>query len=256
MPWKVGENGEGIFENGAPVWVTDTGEEKAVADYGATLKHISSLNKESADRKAKIREQEAVLKLFEGIEDIPAFIEKARRDEEAVASFDDAKKASEQNILARINAAVAPKDRKIAELEAGAQEFKNKWHRARIDAEFGLSKFVKEETVNPEMVKRLFAAFFSVDDDGKIIAKDETGKELVEYDGEGNVSFDAMLRHLVMSSPFKDNILIGTRASGSGGSSNTSGRGMNAKTITRAEFEKLDPASKMARMKDGYRIVG
>ena len=255
--WKVDENGNGVWENGAPVWVTETGEEKTVPDYGATLKHISSLNKESAERKAKIRELEAVQKHFEGIEDIPAFIERARQNEEAVASFDDAKKASEQNIQARINAAVAPKDKKIAELEAVASKFKKNWDDARIAAEFGLSKFVKEETVNADMVKQLFAPCFSVDEDGRIVARDKNGTEVVAYDSEGNVTFDAVISKLVKDSPFKDTLLVGTRANGSGGNPNPSGRGtMTAKTITRAEFERLDPVSKMARMKDGYEIAG
>ena len=46
-------------------------------------------------------------------------------------------------------------------------------------------------------------------------------------------------------------------ASGSGAtpSANMSGGAGGIKTMKRADFEKLDPASRMARMKDGYKIT-
>lgn len=255
MPWKFGENGELVVDNGAPVWVTDAGEERTVPDYGATLKHISDLNKESADRKNKLREQAAILKQLEGIDDIPAFLDTARKNAEAVASFDDAKRTAEQNIQARINAAIAPKDKRIAELEASESGYKDKWHHALIDGLFAQSEFVKKELLHPEIAKRLFAPYFSFDEDGQLVAHDDAGNPVVEYGDSGGISFDSTLRKIVSTSPFKDSIMVGSRASGSGSSSSGNKGHFGPKIISRAEFEKLDPASKMARMKDGYKIA-
>lgn len=77
MPWKLDESRKIVTDaNGNPVFVTETGEDKAV-DYPGLLKRLSEVNVESGTRKQKIRALEEKLALFDGIEDL-----KAWKDEE------------------------------------------------------------------------------------------------------------------------------------------------------------------------------
>lgn len=259
MPWKTDESGVFVKDDkGNPIFVYDGGEEKAV-DVPAMSTALTKANREAAERKEKIRALESQVKAFEGIEDIQAFIAKAKKDADAVAAFDDKQKTAEETTRARIEAAVAPLNAKIKELETANAATLGSYHKALIDAQFGTSKYVNEELVNPAMVKELFARHFSVDATGRIVAKDGEGKDV--YDQEGRVAnFESALRLLVTASPYKQFLLKSNNASGSGIKPNNNGNGGNKsnlgqKVMSRADFEKLDPVTKAARMKEGYTLV-
>lgn len=256
MPWKINPDTK-AFEldtNGNPVFVLDGGEEKSV-DYAAMSSALAKASREAAERKDRIRNLEAVTKQFEGIEDIPAFLAKARKDAETVAALDDKQKSLEENTRARIEAAVAPLNTKIKELEALNTATKTQLNAALIDGQFGSSKYVSEELVNAAMAKELFAKNFSVNDEGKIVATGSDGR--VVYDQDGPAGFESALRQLVAASPYKDFVLKGNRANGSGANpgGNSGGNGQGHKQMTRAEFDKLDPVTKAQRMRDGYTLV-
>lgn len=255
MPWKTDESGVFVKDDkGNPIFVYDGGEEKAV-DVPAMSTALTKANREAAERKEKIRSLEAQVKAFEGIEDVQAFIAKAKKDADAVAAFDDKQKTVEETTRARIEAATAPLNAKIKELETTNAATLGSYHKALIDAQFGTSKYVNEELVNSAMVKELFARHFSVDENGKIVAKDGDGK--VVYDQEGPANFESALRLLVAASPYKEFVLKGNNASGSGVKPNNGGNKSNLgqKVMSRADFDKLDPVSKAARMKEGYTLV-
>ncbi len=227
MPWKKDEAGAFVVDDkGNPVFVLDGGEDRSV-DYSAMSKKLSEVNRESAGRKDRIRELEAQLKPLEGIEDVPSFIETARKNAEAVASFDDKQKGTEEAIRVRVDAAVSPLKKQIAELEAGKADVEKRLHNAMIDAQFSSSKYANENLISPAMAKALFAKNFSINSDGKLVAVGDDGFKVGE-DG----TFDSMLKELVTNSPFKTAIEKGSPATGSGATQGTPGGTVNTKNMT------------------------
>lgn len=253
MPWKMDENGNFVKgEDGNPIAITDSGEDRSV-DYSAMSKKLSEVNRESAGRKERIRELEAQLKPLEGIEDIPSFIETARKNAEAVAAFNDKQRGAEEVTLARIKAATSPLEKKVAELEAERARIIDQYHASTIRSQFGSSKFVTEELVSAAMAQELFAKHFGVDEQGKLVAKDSTGN--VIYGENGPADFDTALREIVKNSPHKAYVMKGSTATGSGANPGGNNPGTGQKSMRRADFEKLDPVTKAARMREGYRLV-
>lgn len=253
MPWKMDENGNLVKgDDGNPIAISDGGEERSV-DYSAMSKKLSEVNRESAGRKERIRELEAQLKPLEGIEDVPAFIETARKNAEAVAAFDDKQRGAEEVTLARIKAATSLLEKKVAELEADRARIIDQYHASTIRSQFGTSKFVTEELVSAAMAQELFAKHFSVDEKGQLVGKDSDGK--VIFGENGPADFDTALREIVKNSPHKAYVMKGSTATGSGANPGGNNPGTGQKMMRRADFEKLDPVTKAARMREGYRLV-
>lgn len=253
MPWKMDENGNFVKgEDNNPIAITDSGEERSV-DYSAMSKKLSEVNRESAGRKERIRELEAQLKPLEGIEDVPSFIETARKNAEAVAAFNDKERGAEEATQARIKAATTPLEAKVAELEADRARIVDQYHASTIRSQFGSSKFVIEELVSAAMAQELFAKHFSVDEKGQLVGKDSTGN--VIYGENGPADFDTALREIVKNSPHKAYVLKGGSATGSGASAGAGGNYTGAKTMRRTEFEKLDPVTRALRIREGYRVT-
>lgn len=244
MPWKVKEFGEFEVDGaGNPIFVLDSGEEKSV-DYPAMASALTKANREAAERKEKLRANEEVLKKIKGIEDLPAFLEKAKKDAEAVAAFDDKQKSAEESARARVEAAVGPLNQKIKELETSYADALARYHRTLIDAEFGTSKYVNSELVSPVMAKDLFGRHFSVNEQGAIVATDTDGN--IVYNEKGPADFDSALRTLVASSPYKDYVLKGNPASGSGAKTGNAG--------SHTDWSKLTPAERLAKAREaGYK---
>lgn len=253
MPWKVKESGEVEVDGaGNPVFVLDSGEERSV-DYPAMSKKLSEANRESAGRKDRIRELEEQVKVWEGIENVPDFISTAKKNAESVAAFDDRQRGAEEAVQARIKAATTPLEAKVAELEADRARIVDQYHASTIRSQFGTSKFVTEELVSAAMVQELFAKHFSVDEKGNLVGKDSTGN--VIYGENGPADFDTALREIVKNSPHKAYVLKGSPANGSGANQGGGNSPAGQKTIRRSEFEKLDPATKAARMRDRYVVI-
>lgn len=253
MPWKKDEAGAFVVDDkGNPVFVLDGGEERSV-DYPAMSKKLSEVNRESAGRKDRIRDLEEQMKAWEGIENIPDFIETARKNAESVAAFDDKQRGAEEATQARIKAATTPLEAKVAELEADRARIVDQYHASTIRSQFGSSKFVTEELVSAAMAQELFAKHFSVDEKGQLVGKDSTGN--VIYGENGPADFDTALREIVKNSPHKAYVLKGGSATGSGASAGAGGNYTGAKTMRRTEFEKLDPVTRALRIREGYRVT-
>lgn len=251
MPWKTTDAGEFAKDaNGNPIFVLEGGEEKSV-DYPAMLQSLTRANRESAERKEKLRSQAATLKLLDGIEDVSAYLAEAKKNAETVAALPETQKDAEKAATARVQAAVEPLQKKIAELEAGRADAVKRYHTALIDAQFGTSKYVNEELVNPAMTKELFGKNFSVGDDGRLVAKNAAGN--IIYDNDGPAGFDSALRQLVAQSPYRDHVLKGSPASGSGTQAGNGGGGAN--TLSRAAFDKLPPEQKAKFCAEGGKIA-
>lgn len=253
MPWKVDDNGAMVLDNGNPVFIMDGGEERLV-DFPAMSTALSKANREAAERKGQLRAAEEAARAWEGIEDIPAFIATARRDADTVKAMGDKEKSAEETFQARLSAATSPLEKKIAEMEANHARVTAQYHEAIIRSQFGTSKYVNEELVNPALVQELFAKRFTVNDNGELVGHDSAGKDI--YDENGIAGFDYALRHMVNESPYKGNIVKGSTQSGSGANPGVqNGGGGGAKTMKRADFDMLPPFERAARMKEGFKLT-
>lgn len=220
MPWKV--NGEGVFElvNGNPVWVTDTGEEKPV-DYPALSKRLTDVNRESADRKEKLRVLEAKYEPLKDIEDFAAWLEETNKAREMQANAPKDKLALEEQIRGRVEAATKPISEKLAAALKDSDALRAALQAEKVTNAFSRSEYVQKNLVDPALAADLFASKFSLEANGALVAMDEFGKPL--YGADGVASFDEAILHFVNASPYKAVLLKGSSASGSGGSSYHSG---------------------------------
>lgn len=226
MPWKLDDKGQFVVdENKNPIFVLDGGEEKSV-DYTAMSTALTKANKEAMERKNKLKEQEVILSALDGIENVSEFVSTAKKNAEAVKSMGEKEKDAETMARARVEAAVTPLQKQIAELERGKAEADARYHKAMIDSQFSTSAYVNNELVSPALAKDLFAKHFTVNEEGNIQATDQNGE--VVYDTNGVAGFDSALRTLVAKSSYKDIVTKGTGSNGSDAKNNqSSGQGRN-----------------------------
>jgi hypothetical protein len=122
---------------------------------------------------------------------------------------------------------------------------------------FDSSTFLREKTtLPPDIAYSFFGNKFKVE-------RGENGLQTVPLDSQGNpllsrvnpgayATPDEALEHYVQNYPQRDVFL----RSPAGGPGTQGGKGdMSKNTISRAEFDKLDPAAKVAFMKDGKGAV-
>ena len=247
MPWKM--DGENIALNdGKPVWIDKDGQE-APFDAEHALSKISSLNSESAARKRELREAQDKLKSFEGIDD-PAAALKAMK---TMTNLDD-KKLIDAGEVEKVKAEVTKAmQAKIDEAAKRADEAESTLHKEMIGGRFSRSKFIAEKLAVPvDMVEATFGRHFAIEE-GQVIAKGHDGQKIFSREKPGDIaSFDEALSILVDGYSNKDSILKGSDASGGGASPGGGSNGSaNVRTISRADFEKLDPTARMSFFKDG-----
>ena len=253
MKLKLDDKGAVVVQDDKPVFVADDGKE-IVFDYPATLATIARLN---AEAKGHREEKEALaekLKPFEGIED-PA---KALKALEIVKNLDD-KKLIEAGEVDKVRAeAKAAYDEQVKSVEKKYQpvigerdKFKADLQREILGGAFSRSKFIADKLAVPaDIVQARFGHSFLIEEGNKIVGLDTKGERIFSRGRPGEIAtFDEALETLVEDYPYRDTIVKGSGASGSGagGSARTVG---GKKTMTRMQFDGLDPASKMAAVKD------
>lgn len=251
MPWKTDDNGTMVLTDGNPVWIEEDGTEKTV-NYSAMADSLRKANREAAERKAALRELEPLKAAVEGIEDLPGFVKTAKKNAELVAAMDAKAKQGEEDMQARIAAALKPVQDKLAESENARAELTSRYNAEKIGNAFAGSKYAAEKLQSAALARELFARNFTVED-GELVARSATGEPL--YNGEGKpANFDEALAQLVAASPYQSMLVKGSTANGSGanpGTSNVHGY----KTMSRGDFDKLNPAEKMKAVKDGVSIT-
>lgn len=253
MPWKM--NGEAIaLKDGNPVWLD--GDKEIAADYGHALGKISELTRESVGRKEKLREAEEKLKALEGIENPSEFIPQARKALETVKNLDD-KKLIDAGEVEKVKAEVQKVyEAKLAEATKVAAEKDALLNKTLIGGSFARSKYIAEKMAIPaDLVEAAFGKNFEIKE-GKVIAKGHDGREIYSREKPGDIAeFDEALSILVDGYPNKAAILKGSSASGGGSQGGNGGGSGGAKTMTRAEFEKSDPAARMKFIQDGGKVT-
>lgn len=261
MKLKLDAEGHVVVQDGRPVYVHDDGREVPF-DAAATVATISRLNSEAKTHREAKEAAEARLKPFEGIEDAEA----ARKALETIKNVDEGKLVAAGKVEEiKAAAAKAAEDRVAAQSKVHADELAklrkehdqlmSQYHGEKIGGAFNGSKFISEKAAIPaDLMQARFGSAFKVED-GKLIGYDGAGNKIFSRVKPGEVAeFDEAIEMLVDQYPYKDNILRGN--SNGGGGARGGGAGGGAKTISRAEFEKLNPAAQMAAMtKDGMTVV-
>lgn len=260
MKLKLDEAGHAVVLEGRPVYVHEDGKEIAF-DAPATVGTISRLNAEAKSHREAKEAAESRLKAFEGIEDGEA----ARKALETVKNIKDgelvaagkveeikaaAKRAAEEQVAAT-NKAHAEE---MTKLKGEHETLLSQYHGEKIAGAFKGSTFVTDKTLLPaHTAQKTFGDQFKVED-GKLVAYDNQGNKVFSRARPGEIAdFEEAIELIVETYPDRDRILKGN-ANGGGG---TRGGGAGgAKTITRAEFAKLDPAAQMAAVtKNGMTVV-
>ena len=249
MKLKLDENGHVVVSDGKPVYVHDDGKEIPF-DAPAAMQKINGLNAETKQHREAKEAAEAKLKAFDGIEDAAA----ALKALETVKNLDD-KKLIDAGEAEKVKAeTVKLYEEKLAAANADAEKIRSQFHAELVGGSFARSKVIAEKLAIPaDVAQAFFGRHFSVSEDGKIVAKDANGNEIFSRVTPGaKAGFDEALESLIDAYPNKDSILKGSGASGSGA---TPGGGTGGRTMSRADFEALDPASRVKALQDKTQII-
>lgn len=245
MKLKMSEDGKfAVISDGKPVYVTDNGEEIAF-DAPGTRATISRLNAEARGHREAKEAAETALARFAGIEDPDA----AKRALETVAGL-DAKKLIDAGEAERVRTeAIKATEAKWAPVKKERDDLKAALHSEIVGGAFARSKFIAEKLAIPaDMAQAFFGRHFAVKD-GRLVATDGAGNAVLSQARPGEMAdFDEALSIFVNAYPQRDTILKGS--GGSGGGAQGNGGGGGARTLTRAQFDALDPAKKMDFSRD------
>ncbi len=194
MPWKTSAEGVLATIDGKPVWVNDAGEEKPF-DYAAFSKRLTDTTRESVERKEKLRVLESRYAKLKDIEDLDAWYDESIKARDMMNHADDDKKAQEEQIRARVEASTKPLLEKLKAAEGQIADLTASLQKETVSNAFSRSAYVKEKLVSDKLAADLFANRFIVRD-GKLVALDESGKDLYGSDG-GPATFDEAIQHYV-----------------------------------------------------------
>lgn len=257
MPFKYDANGAIVVQevNGKnlPVFVHADGKD-APLDGDSTLATITRLNGEAKTHREAKEAAELALKPFKdsGITDVEAakaaLATVANLDSKKLVDAGEVQKVKDEAIKA-VRAEYAPVVKKAEKLE---QEL----YGEKIGGAFARSKFIAEKVAVPaDLLQSSFGSRFKIED-GKVVAYGADGNKVYSRTSPGNpADFEEALEILVDQYPHKASILKGSGASGGGaGGSGNAGAG-GKKTMTRAQFNNLDPMAQSAAARDANTVI-
>lgn len=264
MPFKFDSNGaivtQGEGDKKLPVFIHPDGRE-APFDADTTVATIGRLNGEAKSHREAKEVLETRLKGLEGIEDGEA----ARKALETVKNIKDGELITAGKVQEIKDAAAASAKQAVADATRAAEarekalteqntQLTTNLNNHIIGGSFAGSKFISEKLAIPaDIAQKVFGDRFKVDG-GKLVPTDGNGQPIFSATRHGeHADFEEALQVMVNAYPNKEMILKGTGASG-GGAGGSGGAG-GAKTMTRAQFEKLDPAARSTTLQGGFAIT-
>lgn len=247
-------NNAPVIRNGMPVYLRDDGNEIEF-DGAKAFSKIGQLTGENAAQRKRVEELSAKLKPYAdaNIEDPEA----ARAAMEKLRNIDDgkliaagkveeikaeAKKAAQEQVAAAAKAAATREQ----ELSGMLQKRTDELFAHMVGGNFASSKFVAEKCETPpSLLRATFGQNFKVED-GRTVGYDQNGNKIYSIKNPGDLAdFDEAIESLVQSHPDRDRILKGSGATGSG-ARNSGQVNAGKRTITRAQFDALDPVGQRA----------
>lgn len=237
-----------VIQDGKPVYVHEDGSE-VPHDAPHTVATITRLNGEAETHREAKEQLEAKLKGFEGIED-PAAAKKAL---ETLKNFDDKKLVDAGEVEKIKLEAIKAVEEKYAPIVQERDAFQTQLHNELIGGGFARSKFIQDNIAVPvDMIQATFGKNFQIEN-GKVVAVGADGQKIYSRTRPGEIAdFDEALETLVGGYQHKDSILKGSQAGGGGFQGG--GQGGGAKTLSRQQFESLDPVGRAQFAREGGQI--
>lgn len=250
MKLKLDDQGHVVVQDGKPVYVHDDGKEVAF-DAPGTVSTISRLNGEAKSHRERAEAAEQALKGFEGITD-PAAALKALS---TVKNLDD-KRLVDAGEVEKVKAeAIKAIEDRYAPMVKENETLKCQLNSHLIGGAFASSKFIAEKfaaegPAGVEIARALFGNSLKVED-GKVVGYDQSGNKLYSRARPGELaSAEEAIELLVDSYAHKNSILKGSGANG-GGAGHGGGNGGGKKTMSREQFNQVDPAMRAQFLKEG-----
>ncbi len=237
-----------VIQEGKPVYVHEDGSE-VPHDAPHTVATITRLNSEAKTHREAKEQLEAKLKGFEGIEDPVA----AKKALETLKNFDDKKLVDAGEVEKIKLEAIKAVEEKYAPIVQERDAFQTQLHNELIGGGFARSKFIQDNIAVPvDMIQATFGKNFQIEN-GKVVAVGADGQKIYSRTRPGEIAdFDEALETLVGGYQHKDSILKGSQAGGGGFQGG--GQGGGAKTMTRQQFESLDPVGRAQFAREGGQI--
>ncbi len=251
MKLKLDDQGHAVLQDGKPVYVYDDGKEVAF-DAPGTVNTIARLNAEAKSHREGKEAAETALKSFEGITDGAA----ARNALEIVSKLDQ-KKLVDAGEIDKVREEISKGYKaQLDEANTKTSTFEKQLYEEKIGGAFSRSKYIADKLAIPaDLVQSKFGAAFKVED-GKTIAYDQHGQKVYSRTRPGEIAdFDEAIETLVEQYPHRDHILKGSGASGSGASNNGGNGGNGKKSLSRSQFDALDPTGKHAHVSAGGEVT-
>jgi hypothetical protein len=251
MKLKLDDQGHVVLQDGKPVYVYDDGKEVAF-DAPGTVNTITRLNAEAKSHREGKEAAETALKAFDGITDGAA----AKKALEIVANLDQ-KKLVDAGEIDKVREEISKAYKgQLDEANTKSATFEKQLYEEKIGGAFSRSKFIGEKLAIPaDLVQSKFGAAFKVED-GKTIAYDQHGQKIYSRTRPGEIAdFDEAIETLVEQYPHRDHILKGSGANGSGAPNNGGNGGNGKKSISRSQFDALDPMGKHAHVSAGGEVT-
>ncbi|HWT68094.1 MAG TPA: DUF6651 domain-containing protein [Pseudomonas sp.] len=251
MKLKLDDQGHVVLQDGKPVYVYDDGKEVAF-DAPGTVNTITRLNAEAKTHREGKEAAETALKAFEGITDGAA----AKKALEIVANLDQ-KKLVDAGEIERVKGEISKSFQgQLDEANTKAATFEKQLYEEKIGGAFSRSKYIGEKLAIPaDLVQSKFGAAFKVED-GKTIAYDQHGQKIYSRTRPGEIAdFDEAIESLVEQYPHRDHILKGSGANGSGAPNGGGNGGNGKKSLSRSQFDALDPQGKHAHVSAGGEVT-
>lgn len=214
MKLKLDADGHAVLQDGKPVYTKDDGSEVAF-DVLGTTQTITRLNAEAKGHRERAEKAEGALKLFEGIEDPKKALEAL-----GVVANLDAKKLVDAGEIEKVKGEISKAfQSQLDTASTKAQQLEAQLYAEKVGGAFARSKVIAEKlAIPPDMVEARFGKAFTIEE-GRIVAKDQNGNKLYSQSNPGELAgFDEALEMLVNQYPYKEQILKGSGASGSGAS--------------------------------------
>lgn len=239
--WKLDKDGKIEMKDGNPVYLDSNGNEMTVE--GGTISRLNAEAKTHREAKERAEGELAKFKGEDGKTIDPTIAIKAI---ETVGKI-DAKKLIDSGEVDKLKDQIkAEFTGQITERDTKLKEQATRIDAMTLDAAFASSKFITDRIAVPaEMFKATFAKNFKVED-GKVVPYGSDGNKVLSSKRIGEVAdLDEAFEKIVEAYPYKDAILKAANVTGSGNGGNGGARG-NGRFVSRAEFDKLEPAEKAA----------
>ncbi len=227
-----------------PIYVHPDGKE-ASFDVPDMYARLTRDGKRNSELQKTLEATEGKLLVFDGI--VP---EDARKAIDLVKNLDHKKLVDAGEVekvkAEAIKAVTDSFESKYSPIVKERDRLKSDLFAEKIGGAFTRSKLITEKFAIPaDLVQARFGGNFKIED-GKVTATDASGNRIYSRARPGELAdFDEALETLVDQYPYRDQILKGSGSSGSGAQPGATGNGAK-RTISRAEFAKLEPMAQRA----------